>query len=207
MKTTFNFLTIAVCLSTMTVTKAQVTTPADIKGSPYLDEAYVEAEISFANNTRTVPARYNAYKDLIEYKQNGVALVLDPAPTIKRVQLGEESFVVEKYEADGKMKTGYFEMIDSGKVSLYAKKEVRYIPPRKGAAMDGKDLPAEFRRTPDTFYLKVGDGKLEEIRNIKSMIALFPDKQDELSKFVKKEKISTRNEDELRQLMKYYNEL
>lgn len=207
MKTTFNILAIALCLSTVTVTKAQVAAPADVKGSPYLDEAYVEAEISFANNTRTVTARYNAYKDLIEYKQNGVALVLDPAPTIKRVQLGEENFVVEKYEADGKTKTGYFEMIDSGKVSLYAKKEVRYIPARKGASMDGKDLPAEFRRTPDTYYLKVGDGKLEEIKNIKSMIALFPDKQDELSKFAKKEKISTRDEAELLQLMKYYNEL
>ena len=187
--------------------QAQVKTTTTVKGSPYLDEAYKEAEISFATNTRKMPVRYNAHKDLMEYQQNGQALVLDPAPTIKAVRLGDATFVVEKYNADGTVKSGYFNLLDSGKVSLYARKEVKFVAARKGGAMDGTDQPAEFKRNPDSFYFKVGQGSLQEIKNIKDMIGAFPDKQDELTKFAKKEKISPRNEDELRQLVKYYNEL
>jgi hypothetical protein len=197
----------AVVLLSLAGAQAQVKTNVPVKGSPYLDEAYKEAEISFATNTRTLPVRYNAHKDLMEYQQNGQALVLDPAPTIKAVRLGDATFVVEKYNADGTMKPGYFNLLDSGKVSLYARKEVKFVAARKGGAMDGSDQPAEFRRNPDSFYFKVGQGSLQEIKNIKDMIAAFPDKQDELTKFAKKEKISPRDAEELTQLVKYYNEL
>lgn len=181
--------------------------PANVKGTPYLDETYVPAEIAFANNTRTVPVRYNVYRDLMEYQQNGQALVLDPSATIKRVNLGAVTFVVEKYDADGKVVPGYFALLDTGKVALYSKKGVRFVPARKGAAMDGGDQPAEFRRTPDTFYFKIGNGNLQEIRSMKSFIAALPDHQEEVNKYVKKEKISARNEQEIRQLVRYYNEL
>jgi hypothetical protein len=102
---------------------------------------------------------------------------------------------------------GYFALLDTGKIALYSKKGVKFVPARKGAAMDGSDQPAEFRRTPDTFYFKIGDGNLQEIRNMKSFVAALPDKQDEMTQYIKKEKISARNEQEIRQLIKYYNEL
>jgi len=206
MKAVFICLAAVLCL-TLTAAQAQVKPATPIKGSPYLDETYVDAEISFANNTRTVPVRYNAYKDLMEYQQNGQALVLDPAPTIKAVRLGEHKFVVEKYDDDGKVKPGYFSLLDSGKVNLYARKEVKFVPARKGGAMDGSDQPAEFKRTPDLFYVKIGDGGLTQVRNIKDLIASFPDKQEEVTKFAKKEKTSPRDAEELSALIRYYNEL
>lgn len=200
-------LTIAICLLSVTGALAQATASATVKGSPYLDETYVEAVILFANNTRTVPVRYNAYKDLMEYQQNGQPLVLDPTPTIKEVRLGDDKYVVEKYNVGGTVKSGYFELLDSGKVSLYAKKGIRYVPGRKGAALDGSDQPSEFKRTPDTFFIKVGTGTLTEIENIKGLVAALPDKRDEASQFAKKEKISPRDEAELRELIRYYNQL
>ena len=39
------------------------------------------------------------------------------------------------------------------------------------------------------------------------MIANFPDKQSELSEFIRQEKISVRKEDELKKLFSYYNTL
>lgn len=208
MKPKFICLAMIVGLLIGTGAVAQVVVKgATVKGSPYLDETYVDAVVSFATNTRTLPVRYNAYKDLMEYQQNGQSMVLDPAPTIKGILLGDQVFVVEKYEADGKVKSGYFTLLDSGKVDLYGRKEVKFVPGRKGGALDGTDQPAEFKRTPDNYFIKVGEGKLIEVKNIKSMIESFPDKQDELTQFAKKEKISPRDEDELRQLVKYYNEL
>jgi hypothetical protein len=208
MKVLFGLLSVVAATMPLSESLAQATVvPANVKGTPYLDDTYVTGEIAFANNTRTVPVRYNVYRDLMEYQQNGQALVLDPTTTIKRVSLGDETFVVEKYNADGKVVPGYFALLDTGKVALYSRKGVKFVPARKGAAMDGSDQPAEFKRTPDTFYFKIGTGNLQEIRNMKTFIAALPDKQEEMTQFVKKEKISARNEEEIRKLIKYYNEL
>jgi hypothetical protein len=204
----FHFIAGTVWLVSIATTNAQVTTAdATIKGTPYLKEAYEEGLIVYANNTIKVPARYNVFKDLMEYQQSGRALVLDPNVSIKKVQLHNATFVVDKYVADGKTKLGYFALLDSGKVTLYAKKSVSYLAPQKGRALDGGDQPAEFKKIADTFYYKIGNNTLQEVKNVKTMIASFPDKQDELTTFVKKEKISPRNEEELIQLVKYYNSL
>lgn len=205
----------AVCLMIITAANAQVIQPtnaaaadATVKGTPYLDETYVDGTILFATNSRTAPLRYNAYKDLFEFKLDGQARVLDPSTTVKKVSIGESTFVVEKYVNEkGIPKYGYFTRLDSGKVSLFSKKSVKFTPGMKGRALDGGDQPAEFRRAPDEFYFKTSEGELVEIKNIKSMIAAFPDKQDELSQFAKKEKISPRDEEELVKLVKYYNSL
>lgn len=179
-----------------------------VKGTPYLDDAYVNGTIAFATNTRTVPLRYNAYKDLMEFQADGQARVLDPSTTIKKVNFGETTFVVEKYITDkGITKYGYFTLLDTGKVSLYSKKSVKFTPGLKGRALDGGDQPAEYRRNPDEFYFKLKGGEMTEVKNIKTMIAAFPDKQDELLAFAKKEKISPRDEEELVKLVKYYNSL
>lgn len=202
-------ITAMLCLFTIMAAYAQVATTADakIKGTPYLQDAYEEGVIHYANNKMKVPARYNAFQDLIEYQQGGRAMVLDPTPTIKKVQLHNAIFVVEKYSVKGKSKLGYFALLDSGKVMLYSKKRINYLEPKKGKAMDGGDLPAEYRKMADIFYYKIGNTGLQEVTNIKSMIASFPDKQDELTRFAKEEKISHRDEEEVLRLVKYYNSL
>lgn len=205
----------AACILFATAATAQVIQPTNasatatvVKGTPYLSESYVEGTISFANNTRKAPLRYNAYKDLIEFEAEGTARVLDPSTKIKSVNFGESTFVVEKYTDDkGIAKYGYFTLLDSGKVSLYSKKSVKFTPGLKGRALDGGDQPAEYRRNPDEFFFKIGEGELTEVKNIKTLIAAFPDKQEELTAFAKKEKISPRDEEELTKLVKYYNTL
>lgn len=205
----FKFFMGVAWLFTFAATNAQVTAVADesVKGTPYLNESYEEGVIFYANNNVKVPVRYNVFKDLIEYQQNGRAMVLDPSATIKKVHLPNTTFVVEKYMLNDKPKLGYFALLDSGKVMLYSKKAMNYLPPKKGGALDGSDQPGEFKKQPDIFYYKIGNNSLQEVKNIKSMIAGFPDKQEELTKFAKKEKISPRNAEEMVQFVRYYNSL
>lgn len=205
----FNFLLGVVSLFTFTVASAQVSATGGeaIDGTPYINDAYVEGVIYYASKNHTAPIRYNAFQDLIEYQQNGQAVVLDPSTVIKKVIIGTSTFVPLKYEFNGKSKLGYFQMLDSGKVTLYAKKKVIFLPARKGGALDGSDQPAHYKRSPDVFYYKTGDGALQEVESIKSMIANLPDKQEELTQFAKKEKISPRKEKEIIQFVQYYNSL
>ena len=144
----------------------------------------------------------------MEFQADGQARVLDPGTTIKQVNFGETTFVVEKYTNEkGVLKYGYFTLLDTGKVSLFSKKSLKLTPGLKGRALDGGDQPAEYRRNPDEFYFKIAGGEMTEIKSIKAMIAAFPDKQDELLAFAKKEKISPRDEEELTKLVRYYNSL
>lgn len=208
-KCSFIFL-LAMCI-VFASSHAQQAAAPKVDGTPYLNEKYVDGDIFFGEAAKTahtrVPVRYNVYRDLMEYQQNGKSLVLDPSNKIKKVQLGDETFIVEKYELNGKTKYGFMNLLDSGKVTLLAKKMMKFQDPLKGKALDGGDLPARYTLMSDAFFFKIGDGELKQVGNLKEFISHFPDKQDELKQFAKEEKISVKKPDELRKLIRYYNSL
>lgn len=181
--------------------------PLAIKGSPYVEDAYTDGVIFYGDKKLSAPMRYNAFQDLIEFQQNGKAVVLDPSNTVKRVVMGSAVLVPLKFQAGGKSRLGYFTMLDSGKVMLFAKKKIVYLEAKKGGALDGGDLPPQYKRSPDSFYYRFGDGELLEANNIKSVVGSFPDKKEDLTAYVKKEKISVKKEKEILQLVQYYNSL
>ena len=197
-----------VTVFTISMASAQVKTSDGevIAGSPYTDDKYKDGIIYYGTDkNQAAPIRYNAYQDLIEYQQNGKALVLDANPGIKKVTVGGETFVPLPNSDSKKLR--YFAVLDSGKITLYSKKNIVFQPFKRGGKLDGSDQPAEFQKKPDTYYYQLGDGELKEIDNIKSLIAGLPDKQDELNQYVKKEKISAKKEKDLLQFVKYYNSL
>ena len=211
MKTTFNILIGISLLLNTSMILAQTSAPAvttvssKIEGTPYLDESYVSAKVFFDNSKpAVVPMRYNVYQDFMEYTQNGQRLALDKNH-VKSVRLGNQTFVVDKFEFRGKETKGYLSVLDSGKAILYAKKVVIFMDAKPGRALDGSDLPAQYSKSADVFYYKIADGELKQVGNIKEMIASFPDKQEELKQFVKQEKISPRKEQELIKLVQFYN--
>ncbi len=198
----FKLLLSIVCLINVMIANGQAnTTP--VKGTPYLDESYVAGVIHYADKSVSVPVRYNAFQDLIEYQQNGKALVLDPTALITKVELGNSVFVPQKHES----KLGYYAVLDSGKMMLFSRKKIKFVPARVGGNLDGSNQEAAYQPAPDMFYYKVGDGPLLEVSNVKSMISSLPDKQEEITKFAKQEKISLKKEKDVLKLVKYYNSL
>ena len=202
------FLLGMVTMFTISIASAQVTTSSGetIAGSPYVDDKYKDGMIYYGDKNYPAPIRYNAYQDLIEYQQNGKALTLDANPSIKKVVVGDEVFIPLSHEGNTK-KLGYFVMVDSGKLSLYSKKKIIFLPFKQRGKIDGTDQPAEFQKKPDIFYYQVGDGALQQVDNVKSIIASLPDKQDEMTQFAKKEKINAKKEKDILQFVKYYNSL
>lgn len=209
MMTKLKFLLSMVTIFTISMANAQVTTTVNgetILGTPYTDDKYKDGTIYYGDKSQTAQIRYNAYQDLIEYQQNGKALVLDAQPSIKKVTVGEETFIPLSPNGNSK-KLGYFSQLDTGKVNLYSKKKIVFLPFKKQGKIDGTDQPAEFKKSPDMYYLQVGDGELKQVDNVKEIIAALPDKQDELTQYAKKEKINAKKEKDIIQFVKYYNSL
>lgn len=180
----------------------------EVIGTPYLNETFAKGEVVFEKGMRNaVPVRYNIHKDWIEYQQNNQTYILDPDNRIREVIVDGNVFVVEGYPGKGKQRLGFFKLLDSGKVSLFSKQVVMYKEYQQAQALQSSSSPPKYTRVADQFYFKVESGKLQKVDNIKSMITRFPDKQDLLIAFAKKEKISAKKEEDLRRLLSYYYSL
>jgi hypothetical protein len=180
----------------------------EVVGTPYLNENFAVGEIIFDKGMRNaVPIRYNIHKDWIEYQQNNQTYILDPDRKIQSVIFDENTFIVEQYPSKGKMRLGYFKVLDSGKVTLLLKPMVTYKEYQQAQALQSSSTPPKYTRVADQFYIRIGGDEIQRVDNLKNMIARFPDKQSELTAYAKKEKISTKKEEDLKRLLEYYNSL
>lgn len=178
-----------------------------IEGTPYLNEEFATGDVLSNKGKFTgIELRYNLYSGNIEFKQRDIVYALVPGPEIKRINFGQYSFVVENYESKGQKKDGYYVLLDSGKVTLVAKKHVSFREAQAPKALETMGKPPKYISEPDEYYYRVGTGNLINISNVKKLIEGLPDKQDELKAFASKEKIS-KNARELTELIKYYNSL
>jgi hypothetical protein len=180
----------------------------EFEGSPYLKETFVKGKIFTSKKLYAeVPLRYNIYNDDMEFMQGDATYALYPEPQIVKVALGDEIYVVEKQEAKGKRQYGYLSRLDSGKVTLLSKKIVRFTDKQEPKALEAAGKPAKFTRAADLYYYKIGVDAASKVGSLKSFIESLPDKQDQMTEFAKKEKLSTRTEEDLLKLVKYYNSL
>jgi len=180
----------------------------DFEGSPFLNEQFVPGQIiSTGKKLTAVPLRYNIFNDQMEFKQNDLTYALYPEGRIVKVILGDETYVVEKYEIKSKMDYGYLSRLDSGKLTVLVKKVVRFTESQEAKALESSNKPAKFTRIPDVYYYKIGDGELTKAGSLKSLITSLPDNQNQVESYAKREKISTRKAEDLKKLAVYYNGL
>ena len=180
----------------------------DFEGSPFLNEEFVTGQVFSSEKKYTsVQLRYNIYNDQMEFRQNDLTYALYPGERILKVILGNETYVVAKYEIRGKMDYGYLTRLDSGKLTILAKKVVRFTEKQEAKALESSNTPAKFTRTPDVYYYKIGSGEITKAGSLKSLIATLPDHQAEVESYAKKEKLSTKKAEDLNKLAVYYNGL
>lgn len=171
------------------------------EGSPYLQETFVSGHVYFGKE-KSVPVsmRYDIYADIMEIQVEGVIYLLKPDPQITEIQIGEQTFVPESFKP--LKKAVYVELLESGKLTLLAKKVVNY---RK--KIEISDIPAKYSRQQDQYYYKFDKQPVVKITSVKDIIENSPERKEELSQFVKAEKISAKDRDDLVKLVKYYNSL
>ncbi|MBK5277728.1 MAG: hypothetical protein JJE09_02580 [Bacteroidia bacterium] len=183
-------------------------TDKKVDGSPYLDDAFYDGEVHTVKGKYTgVPMRYDIYKDQFEFKQSNKMYILDPGLQLIKISIEKREFIVCKYDLKGKEQFGFFERLDSGKLTLMSRKLMAFREAQEPKALESTSTPAKYSRQPDVYFYMIGVGEISKIESISKLIASLPDKQDELAKFAKKEKISARKENDLIQFVKFYNSL
>lgn len=184
-------------------------TEKDIQGSPFLNQEFINGSVYTTTKFQyaDIPLRYNIFNDNIEFKtpENKVLAIAQPE-TIDKITFGDYTMEYLSYMNVKKVRKGYMLLITKGKASLYAKPEVVYTKATEAGAYKEPE-PAKFERRSDIFYIRIETASAQRIDNKKDLIQVFPDHQNEIEAFVKKNKISPAKIDELKSLVEYYNSL
>ncbi len=184
-------------------------TESDIQGSPYLNDEFIKGTIYTTSKIQfqDIPLRYNIYNHNLEFQtpENKVLAMAAPE-VVEKAIFGEFTMTYIPYISSKKIRRSFFNVIEEGKVCLYSQPEVVYQEPTKAGAYKDPE-PARFNRRPDSYFIRIGLEAAVRVGNKKELIALFPEFQEEIATFVKKNKIKANKEEDLQKLVQYYNSL
>lgn len=183
----------------------------ETKGSPYVYEKFQigslvnkEGKVIVSN----VALNYNAYNDLMVGKPN-VNSSDDDAKNLTKstefdVMIGKDryiSVIVNSYDLR------YFQLLSEGdKVSLIKRYDKEYKAKELATTSLTRDIPAMFK-DKESYYLYYPDGSYEPLPSSKSKIMKSFQHGSEIKSFVKRNKLNVTKEQDLIQVIKYYNTL
>ena len=180
------------------------------EGSPYLNDDYMSSEIYCNNQSKylEVALRYNVFTDEMEFKHidSGKIFTFKPNNSFYMIIIAEDTFIVSSYEKEKNTLLGFFKLVAMGKATLLTKYEMEFEEAH-AATTHSVETDAKFKKAKDTYYLKMEDGPAVKIGSAKKLIECFGNHKNELSSYIKNEKISTKKENELKQLVDYSNSL
>lgn len=181
----------------------------DIKGSPYLNNEFVNGTIFTTTKLKyvDVPLRYNIFNDELEFKNdNNQIRALATPEIVETVEFGDYKMVYIPYSNVKKIRNGFFLIEEKGNASLYSRLEVIFKKAEDpGAYVDAR--PPEFIKKPDSYYIRVGTAEAKKVGKKNDLPEIFPDHQNEISAFIKKNKIKTNRPEKLKELVRFYNSL
>lgn len=177
----------------------------DIKGSPYLFEKFETGRINLKDGKiYEGPLRYDMYANQFDFKtkEGDVFSVINPE-TIEKISIDKRLFVY--MITDTKLNSGSFlEVLLEGKYSLLAKHHVILKDPVPAKPyIDAK--PATFVLKDDIFYIRNENSGLVEIKNKEVVSAIDPNRSNDISKFIKVNKIKLSDKPDLIELVNFLN--
>ncbi|MGQ8337904.1 hypothetical protein ACUNWD_15245 [Sunxiuqinia sp. A32] len=180
----------------------------DIKGSPYLQEDFIEGLIIINDSSlyKGVPMRYNVYNEIIEFEHpNGTILEIDNPDQFREYIINDQAFIYHTLAKTNKNEKGFYEVLVSGKLTLAKKYNIELkdpLPPQ--AYKDAK--PAEFSFKPSYYYIIKGN-QISEVSNEKNLLEAISSNQNNIKSYIKKNKLKVKKEDDLKNIIEYYNSL
>ena len=182
----------------------------DIEGSPYWNDEFKEGTVFTKSKTQYsgISLRYNIYSDQVEFLQDEERVQVIAAPeTIEKIEMNGHSLVYIPYLSGKKIKRGFFIEVENGeKATLLLRPQVS-LRDAKGPGAYQESEPPRFVRGSDDFYIRIGEEPAAFIARKKDLREIFPTFQKEVISYIKKHRIRPGKQDQLRDLVRYYNSL
>lgn len=186
----------------------------DVEGSPYLYDNFVLGEVSINNKVEGMyPLRLNVYNDIFEIKTDESSIKEMRQLHYVEVNLQNQLYRLVSYLKNDKViSKGYFEVLEEGKnVILLKKNEKIFVPGAKAKTGFYKDKKPQIKNDA-SYYLsfKINSNvpvKIEKLSS-KEVLKAFPeDRYQILKSYIKDEKLNLKDIDDLKKVVRYYNNL
>ena len=184
---------------------------ANVQGTPYYDEQFNSATVSPMNKVYLV--RYNAALDDMEVIQSSDTLIMNKNNKnyIIKQNKGNITYRILEYADSKEDKLGYYVQLTEGtNIALYRKDRKKFEEVKKAAY--GGNLgatAAKFKKQKSEFYIELnGSGNAIKLsKRKKDIVKMFPEKEDLVETYIKKNKIKVSKEEDLVKLITYINTL
>lgn len=175
-------------------------------GSPYVNDLYLNTQISGTDNV--FQSRYNAFTDEVEVKYEDALFVIPKEEQYKTIyyKLLDSKLQLMRYSSEKEdFVYGYlFELFASGSVGVYKRERVTYQEARPSVNGYSLPTPPKYNKKSPEYYIKISDTKTIPFpKNKKALQELFSQKADAISNYLKDEKISFKDENDLIKLTKF----
>jgi len=187
----------------------------EILGSPYLTEDFIKSKVYFGEEfVGDFFVRYNALNSEIEIKKSDLAEE-NPKRLLAnqdlRVKYGKRELLFTTYiNKKDETKNGYLSIISRGdKYTLYHRLAVKYSEGKAAANSMVNDIPSRYAHFVEYYYLKDGVDRIDQLLQKKGALLKILDKElkDDVSRFLKEEKIDLDKEEDLIKTFEFINSL
>lgn len=184
-----------------------------VKQSQLFDLNWEKTEMKVNENFQIVEARYNPYSDAIEIKKDGKIFEFAKVNNrnIKFIDTDVTYQAKSFYGSDGKIYTSYFIISKFADDTTLLKKEWIEENPAYGkrlnAYMDVVVVSEQFTRK-DYYYFIDDNNRLFHLTTDRRLIKdIYPDNAESIIKYIRTNKLSSDNENDLMTLARYIKTL
>ncbi len=187
----------------------------NIRGSAYLSPSWENGTVMLEDNKKFEGVlRYNIYNQQIELLYMNNYFSINAPHEIKEIWIGTRKFIyapiIENKKGNKLIFTGYLEILAEGKIILLMHRD-KYIKedpstPRHPSGMN----PGKNYVVKKTYYFQTEENGtiLKFERKRKNLLELFGDEKNDISFFMKKQKMkNSLNETDIIEVFNYYNSL
>jgi len=181
-----------------------------VKGTPFVFEEWLKGIVLLKDSTlfKGLSLKYDAYNDelVILNTKNNTPMVMDKTPisafTLATSELTPSMlFVKVPYDE----KNFFMQLIYEGKRIDFLKQYKKRLRKADYEGPYNAGIPYDEFIEGNNYFLRFPTGKMEKTKlNRRSIIKSFPNKQQELKSFAKKNNMNLDNEQDVIKLIKYY---
>ncbi|MFZ2339717.1 MAG: hypothetical protein WAW07_08370 [Bacteroidales bacterium] len=175
----------------------------DISGTPFMFKDFQTGEVLLKTGERyKADLRFDKYAGEMQFKVKEVVYAIALPESISLIEINGTRFIYTKTDNIAK----YLEVLSDGKCKLLAEKKAR-IQDAELPKPYQQAKPARFIDLEDVIYLKLGDNNAVRIKNKKDLLTLMSDKKDQINDFIGDNKLKTKDIEDLKRIVLYYNGL
>jgi hypothetical protein len=190
----------------------QIAPDSKVVGSPYLNDDWRSTNIILNGNENinNYLVKYNIHSDMLEIKVNDEVRGLE-GNKVKSFSfvLADQSYRTflraSNFESVEEL-SGFVEVLEEGKIALLKKLSVTIIRPDYSVQLNVGSRDTRIVQK-ETFYYSDEKSIWEVPTSKKKLLKLFEDQKDRVSEFIETNNINLKNEDELRSVFSFYNNL